>query len=101
MPCSAVTAAEGAAAACSNVTLAGFSATACSGAATYSAKAPYPLSELKLRDVSAYRYNLPRDVSPEDLVLWPAQPCREPDHKRVAAQEMPVTGICGGRMNVY
>jgi hypothetical protein len=58
------------------------------------------IARLKLRDVSAYRRNPPRDVNPKDLVLWPAQPRREPDHKRVASQEKAVTGIYGRRMDL-
>jgi hypothetical protein len=59
------------------------------------------IARLKLRDVPTYRFNPSRDVGPEDLVLWLAQPRREPNHKPIASQEMPVTGIYGCSMNVY
>lgn len=58
------------------------------------------ISRQKLRDVSAYRRNPPRDVSTKDLVHWLAQPCREPAHKQLASQEKAVTGIWGRRMGL-
>ena len=58
------------------------------------------IAHLKLRDVPADRCNPPRDISPKDLVLWLAQPRREPNHERVASQENAVTGIEGCRMDL-
>jgi hypothetical protein len=62
--------------------------------------AEHRIADLKLRDIAPNRCNPPGDVSPEDLVLWLAQPRREPNHERVAAQKNPITGIERCRMDL-
>jgi hypothetical protein len=61
----------------------------------------YLIAGLKLRHVVANRFNASRDVSAEDGVIWFEKSISQAEQERITSQEVPVSGICGCRMDSY
>src|SRR5712692_1363199 len=61
----------------------------------------YIITYLKLRYVSANRFNAPRYISAELRVFGFLKPVYEAGQERCASQEMPVSCIHGCRKNFY
>src|SRR6266568_8786595 len=67
----------------------------------YGYAAKYIITSLKLRDVSANRFNAPRYISAELRVFGFLKPVCEAGQERCASHVMPVKCICGCRIYSY